>query len=134
MMPTRPTSNGDDDDADVSPFERRRYPSPELEIGLVAAARIAGILFVPMGVVATIFGVYLQGFRADLRLDIQKVVTDAIDKHVAYEKANYATVSQVTSLDAEMDRLRRDHDDLSKQVGVFNELLQRLAQKNGMTR
>ena len=120
------------DDPKTGQYDRRRYPPPELELGLVQASKIAGILFVPMGVIAAIFGVYLQGFRSDLRLDIQKVVTDAIDKHVEAERISYATLAETTFLRTEIQRLHDKNDQIEKQVRINTDLLQRVSQKTGV--
>jgi hypothetical protein len=120
------------DDPGTMPSDWRRSPPPELEIGLVQAAKIAGILFVPMGVVAVIFGVYLQGFRSDLMLDFQKVVIAAIDKHVEAERISYATLSEAAFLRTEIQRLHDKNDSIERQVRINTDLLQRISQKTGV--
>jgi hypothetical protein len=128
-----PIGAGSGDDEPFSGVsDRRRYPPPELELGLVQASKIAGILFVPMGVIAAIFGVYLQGFRSDLRLDIQKVVTDAIDKHVEAERVSYATLSEASGLRDEVVRIHKENDEMRRQIRANTDLLQRVAQKVGV--
>lgn len=114
--------------------ERRRYPPPELELGVLAASKIAAIIFVPLSIIATLFGVYLQGFRSDLRLDMQKVVSEALDKHEGTERRTFATLPSVQAVHDQLEQLRRDHDDLEKQVAINTQLLMRLAQKNGVNR
>jgi hypothetical protein len=127
------TSGGDENDIPPQGLpERRRYPPPELELGVIGAAKIAGILFVPLGVIATIFAVYLNGFESDLLLDVQRIVTFAIEKHTENERLTYGALADVMNLKEEVRRLREKDEQFEKQIARNTELLQRLAQKNGL--
>ncbi len=139
-----PLVDGDEDDPDEAPLpearhERRRYPPPDFDFGVVHAFKIAGIILVPMAVVATLFAGYLQGFRADIRLDMTKVVDDAIDRHIKVEMGTFASAGEVAALRQtakemrdDVDDLKREHEVLRKELVDQDKLIVRLLQKNGI--
>ena len=112
--------------------DRRTYPAPHLEFGVLTAFKIAGIIGAPMVIVATMFGIYLNGYKAQFMLDVRGIVTEAVERHVDFERSAYAPLGEVAILKAEVERLRIKDAEIERDLVDMNRILNRLAEKNGI--
>ncbi len=130
---------GDDNETDedsgrsvpVRTYERRRYPPPFLDFGVVQGAKLAGWILAPLAIVAGLFGLYLEGFRANIRNDIQVVVKQAVREHIESEKGLYGTNSDLAHLKTEVEKLRVHQEQMDMKLDELNVSIIRLTEKVG---
>lgn len=99
---------------------------------MMQALKLSAVIFAPLLAIAGVFGLYLDGFRDKVRLDMQRVVLEAVDKHVEKERLTYALTGDLAALRAELQRVEDSDKDLKRQVELNTRILERLAQKNGL--